>query len=149
MLSAGHRGPAWRGLRRGLLLLGCFALLAWGLLSGGEAMISAAKINGQDHAVATALFERALDTELFGTERPDVGRPGRPKMYMNPGKRRVELRVYGLVDTAAQQRIIGRLNGPLERAVLLRFYEREVLIAGPDGARHRGQENLLREIELR
>ena len=123
-------------------------LAAWGLLKGAEAVIMAGKINGVDHAAARALVERACDPDLCAPQRTDPGTPERPRLYWKPGKQRVELIAYGLLDAAAQQRVIDRLHGPLPKQVMLRFYEREVIVAAQGGYMH-GEERLLREVELR
>ncbi|MDI4635721.1 hypothetical protein J7U46_21830 [Pelomonas sp. V22] len=149
MLSAGeHRRAAVRGLRRGVLLLGLSMLVAWGLLKGAEAVIMAGKVNTADHAVAREVSERACDPDLCPTRRAELGSPERPRLYFNPRKNRVELIAYGLLDVAAQQRVIDRLRAPLPRPVLLRFYEREIMVAAQGGYMH-GKERLLREVELR
>lgn len=143
-----NRRAAVRGLRRGVLLLGVSMLAAWGLLKGAEAVIMAGKINSADHGLARELFERACDADLCANQRTDLGTPEHPRLYWIPRKGRVELVAYGLIDAAAQQRILDRLRGPLPSLVVLRFYERELIVAAQGGTMH-GKERLLREAELR
>ena len=84
--------------------------------------------------------------------------PGKPTVYSLAHRGCVDVDIYKITEQVAQDRIIALITvmkerGELDRAVHLRFYERENLIKTPKNEKgisgeHRGPEVLLRRCDL-
>jgi hypothetical protein len=146
-----HVQLAKRGLLRETLTLIALALLGLVMFWALHAWVAINKVDGGDHADMVAVLDRIRDPAIFPdlpTDQP--GMPGQPRLYGDPQKRQVIVLVYGVTQAADQEHLLARLrHGPvLPRAVLVRFFEREVWLTTPQGDRRHGQATLLREARL-
>lgn len=135
----------WQRRLRLLVSLAVTALIVTVLPRVAAQAVARNKPTASDHEVTMKMLAQARDPALF-----DGQGPGGPSIMGQPHPRRAELRIYSVVEPAAQDRVLVRLQGPRDRPVLVRFYQQppQMQPIRGGGGFTAGPVTLLREVTL-